>query len=147
MVVDDLGEHHHVEVGVADAQHVVGGVQRDVNLAGDQRGGLGRTGVASHEVDLESPVLGKALIVHHLGIYLGERRRVAHRHHRVFGWADLLDDNGVVGGAVIARVIGSTAVAGVVSHVAAGVVGSTIIGHVVAGVVTGSVVARVVGGR
>ena len=96
--VDDLGEHDHVEVGVADAQHVVGSVQCDVDLLRHQRRGLRRTRQARHELDVGPPIGEEPLRDHDLRVHLRERRRGTHPNQVHLRRADDHRLGGGVGG-------------------------------------------------
>ena len=74
MLVDSLREHHHVEVGVANAQHVVRGVRNDVHLTGDQRGGIRRTRCALHQLARDAAGLQEAIVHSDLSGQAAERR-------------------------------------------------------------------------
>ena len=148
MGVDDLGEHDHIELGVAETQHVVRSVQCDIDLIRHQRRGLGRTRQARHELDVGPPIGKEPVPIHDLRIHLGERRRCTHPHRVHLRRTDRHRLDAGISGVVHVVGVGGRGGLGVVHVVVGGVVHVLGVVHVVGGGVVHVVhVVGVVGSR
>ena len=73
MLVDDLAEHDDIEVGVANAEHVVRRVADELHLVRDECSGVGRPRLAGNELHVQTVGLEDSLAGRHRGRQAGER--------------------------------------------------------------------------